>query len=139
MPELKAPETPLQIEIRRNDSIFFRDLQEWGGIRENNCFLNDSTRRIVELFARQNGGSCFLGEINHRKGSSGPVMWKCSDDSLVLNFSCDFCLAAFDSQLEAMIKQRAEAPYVDVETDSKRLTPIIERITALGGILLRWS
>lgn len=103
--------------------------------------LNDAHRALVDAMAKAHGGECWLGRINlygaERHGAS-PYLWKW-DGTLVRNFSCAFAVPRHDAELERLIRERDDAPYITTAADAVRVDAIFDRITALGGHHLFWT
>jgi hypothetical protein len=102
--------------------------------------LNGSCRRLITAIAEEHG-EAWLGLINlygaDRHGAR-PYMWKW-DGSLVLNFSCAFVVPRYDGELEALIREKDDAPYTGTGADAARISAIMNRIDALGGTHLFWT
>lgn len=129
----------LQEAKENHTGQFIRSAREGDGWPcEADTDLNDSCRRVIQAMQDEHG-QCWLGKINlygeERHGAS-PYIWKW-DGSLVYNFSCAFCIPAYDAELERFIRERDDV--YDNAADADRIETIMNRIRELGGVHLFWT
>jgi hypothetical protein len=113
-----------------------RDNDGWPS--EANETINNASRAVVlAMFADH--GAAWLGKINRaRDERSGAPVWAW-DGGLVYNFAADFVVPAFDAELARLILEREAAVYTSVADDAPRVYAILERVKAIGGLLLFWT
>ena len=104
--------------------------------------LNDNQRLLIQAFADEHSGKCWLGVVNiyrdwHPEHSEHPL-WQW-DGGLVYNFGARFVIPDYDAELERLILERDRAPYTGTAADSMRVDAIFARIAALGGHYLFWN
>lgn len=100
------------------------------GVYEASEGLNDANRELI-LAMRSAYGKVYLGNIN--PGMEGETGLAEYTGQKLYNFCCDFCIPAYDEELETLIRQW--------NTDHKitDLNRIYARIEKLDGSLLIWS
>lgn len=117
----------------------FNYLNENQGVSEFDKSINDISREII-FAMKQEKGTCFLGKINlygeEREKDYKLIEFK---GQKICNFSYEFCLPCYDSELENMINKRDKAEYEGTDKDFVMVTAITERIHKLGGRNLFWS
>jgi hypothetical protein len=98
---------------------------------------NDRSREVIKLFAKVQGGECWLGKINLYDGKPNPPLWKWDGD-MVYNFGAAFVIPSHDAELEKMILARYSGDYEGVAADRVQVDAICSRIEKLGGEHLYW-
>lgn len=124
-------------EARRHmNHLYVRGCMETGSIVPPECDvdLNDASRQVVRAMSAENGGECWLGNINVRQDRA---LWKC--DGPVLNFAADFCIPRYDIEIERLIWSRHYAEYESTTEDRKLVMGIERRLLVVGGCQLHWS
>lgn len=120
-----------------NDTFNYLNINQ--GVNEFDKSINDISREMI-FAMKQEKGTCFLGKIN-LYGEESKEEYKLVEftGQQIFNFSYEFCLPCYDTELENMIRERDEAEYDSYEKDFARVTAITERIYKLGGRNLFWS
>lgn len=127
-------------EIKNSLNKHVLSLGQWGwlGVGENDTFLNDSNRALIDAFKREHGAA-FVGKININNDQRRAAIANGTESpyteyagQLVYNFGCDFVVPVEDRKLEEMLRAYCKDGAYNAET-------IIDRIEQIGGEYLIWS
>ena len=101
--------------------------------------LNLITIEKIKLFSQlNNNGQCYLGKVNRYREDKGKPYLMPYDGQQVYNFEYGFMIPVYDEKLSELIRDREHAEYTGTKEDYRRVTEIMDRIQALGGIHLFW-
>jgi hypothetical protein len=115
-------------------------LIEDGCLPEADNEINDASRNVIKAMQNEHG-EAWLGNINlheYHKGEDEPVIWKWHG-GLIRNFAVSFVVPKYDTELEKLIIDRADAEYKGTSEDYGCVNTIMNKIESLGGIHLSWT
>jgi hypothetical protein len=97
---------------------------------------NKISRSKIRTMKREQG-SCWIWHVN--PGPKGTPIVREYRRGMVFNFGGSFITPKYDTKLEAMIRERLDAPYTGTKDDAKRVDAIYEYADTLGMAALIWS
>lgn len=119
-------------------SEFYRSVRDGdGSCLEADEDVNRASRSVVVAMHEEKGGA-WLGKINLDKEITEPIH-KWDGVETIYNFGSDFVLPAYDETLDRLIRERDESPYLGGKDDFAKVDAIINRVRAIGGIVLVWT
>lgn len=124
-----------QLETATNQ--YLKDNWEWGGTSEFDTSINDISRKKLYVFAKQNGGFCYVYKINPWNNELFYKRYSIGES--VYNFSWDIATARKNKTIINTISERNKPGKYDRNKNKQEIDTIYNELDKVNGINLIWS
>lgn len=124
-------------ELNKATTEYIQKYWEVGGASEFDNSINEISRQKIYVFAKQNGGKCWLYQINPWDDSA--FFKRYTLGQKVYNFAFSIATAKRNHLIINTIKERIKPGEYDSKKNMKEVDIIFNEVERAGGIILFWS